>query len=165
MAFSLWLYNPHRYQNIYPYLKDVAKLEWALHISYFEPDAKPIDKQKLSEIPAEQLADIKFKLHPSSHLISSKFPINKIWEISQDDYNGDFNIDINSGGVDILVVRPEYKINTIILGNGEYQFLTALNQGQNLENAFEQACNHSEEFDISNALQKFVLNGTFVSYK
>ncbi|NDC88470.1 MAG: hypothetical protein EB075_06660 [Bacteroidetes bacterium] len=76
----------------YPYLKDVAKLEWALHISYFASDAEPIDRDKLSQIPQEHLGDVKFKLHPSYHLISSKFPIDKIWEISQDGYDGDTNI-------------------------------------------------------------------------
>ncbi|PIR39552.1 MAG: hypothetical protein COV35_03320 [Alphaproteobacteria bacterium CG11_big_fil_rev_8_21_14_0_20_39_49] len=148
----------------YQYLKDVAKLEWALHASYFSPDSQPIDRDKLSKVPTDNLDKIKFKLHPSSYLISSDYPIYKIWEVSQDNYDGELNIDIRSGGVDILVVRPEYKINTIILEKGEYRFLTYLKNGKNLEEAFENACKDNTQFDVGTALQKFVLNGTFVDF-
>ncbi len=148
----------------FPYLKDVAKLQWALHKAYFAADAKLIDRIKLSQVSPEKLEDIKFKLHPSSYLISSNLPINRLWEISQDAYEGEINVDINSGGVDILVVRPEYKINTIILEKGEYAFLKSLQNEQTLATAFEHACLDNENYDVGQALQKFVLNGTFVDF-
>lgn len=148
----------------FPYIEDVAKLEWALHSSYFAADVEPIDRVGVSQIEPERLESIKFDLHPSAQLISSKYPINKIWQVSQQGYEGDFNLDINSGGVDILVVRPEYKINTIILEMGEYPFLNSLLDGSSLGDAFEFAYNANEEFDIGIALQKFIMNGTFVRF-
>jgi hypothetical protein len=148
----------------FPYLSDVAKLEWALHIAYFAADTDEIDKDALSKVEPEKLEDIKFTMHPSACLISSKYPIDKIWEISQDDYEGDVNIDIASGGVDILVIRPEFKIITITLENGDYKLLNSLQSGCKLSDAFELACEDNEEYDIGKALQKFVLNGTFVKY-
>jgi len=148
----------------FPYIEDVAKLEWALHSSYFAADNDPIDRVGVSKIAPEELENVKFELHPSSNLISSDYPINKIWEISQEGYEGDINFDINAGGVDILVIRPEYKISTVILERGEYPFLKSLVNGSTLGQAFEQACSDNEEFDIGNALQKFILNGTFVRF-
>lgn len=148
----------------FTYLKDVAKFQWALHKAYFAADVELIDRIKLSQVAPEKLEDIKFKLHPSVHLISSNFPIHRLWEISQDGYDGEINVDINSGGVDILIVRPEYKINTIILEKGEYAFLRALQNEQTLATAFEYACLDNENFDVGEALQKFVLNGTFADF-
>ena len=148
----------------YPYLKDVAKLEWALHNAYFAPNSPAINKEALSEIPPESLDKIKFKIHPSRHLIASQYPIDKIWEISQENYDGSVDIDVNSGEANILVVRPEYKINTIKIGKDEFKFLTSIANGDSLENAYEAAGAVNEDFDIGAALQKFVLNGTFVDF-
>lgn len=141
------------------YLPDVAKLEWLLHLAYFAADSEPIDKDALAKVPPEQLENIKFSLHPSSYLISSEYPIDKLIEIAEDT-----NININERGADILVVRPEYRIETILLVAGEYEFLSAIKNGATLYSAYEKAAEKNENFDVGLAIAKFVGNGVFVGF-
>ncbi len=142
------------------YLSDIAKLEWALHVAYFAADATPIDKAELAKIAPEEYENLQFTLHPSAQLLSSKYPIDKIWN-----YTGDGDIDINARGANLLVLRPEYKTGMILLESGELEFLTQLQNGHRLYEAYEAATLANTEFDVGAAIQKFVLNGTLVGFQ
>jgi hypothetical protein len=144
------------------YLPDIARLEWALHTAYFAADANKIDAVALSQVNPEKLGELKFSLHPSAKIIVSNFPIDKIYRMTMENTNE--NIDITAGGENILVVRPEYKIEMIIIDNAETVFLDALQNGWNLFQAFEVAESKDKTFDVGGALQKFVGNGTFASF-
>jgi hypothetical protein len=142
------------------YLSDVATLEWGLHIAYFSADATPIDKEELAKIAPEEYENLRFSLHPSASLISSKYPIDKIW-----DYTGDGDIDINARGTDFLVIRPEYKTGMILLESGEFNFLAQLQSGRKLYEAYEAATLSNAKFDVGTAIRKFVLNGALVGFQ
>jgi hypothetical protein len=145
------------------YLSDVAKLEWAIHTAYFAADVEKIDPTALAKATHQQLENLRFSLHPSATIISSVYAIDKIWHIAQNEFK-DNDIDINSGGANLLVVRPEYKAEVHILENGEAEFLTALQSKETLYNAFEKAIAKNNKFDIGSAIQKFTLNGTFTAF-
>lgn len=144
------------------YLPDIARLEWALHTAYFAADAEKIDSSALSKINPEQLGELHFTLHPSAQIITSAFPIEKIYLLAMG--LSEENIDINSGGENILVVRPEYKIEMMVIDNAEASFLTELESGKNLFQAFEDANAIDNNFDLGMALQKFLGNGVFVEF-
>ena len=59
------------------YLKDVARLEWAFHQSSLADDAPMTDWSTLAQ--ASDILQLKFLVTPSLSLISSTFPIDKIW--------------------------------------------------------------------------------------
>jgi len=148
----------------FAYLPDVARLEWACHLAYFAADADSIDASSLSKVPQEKYESLTFTLHPSAHLISSSHPIDKLVEMTQNYFDGDIDMDLNERGADILVVRPEYSTEIILLEKGEYDFLTTLQKGFTLYEAFEKAAGKNELFDVGGAIQKFVANGTLVDF-
>jgi len=49
----------------YPYLPDVARLEWAVHRAYLAPDLPPLGPEALGNMAPEALDTARFTLHPS----------------------------------------------------------------------------------------------------
>jgi len=141
-----------------PYLPDVAHLEWLMHLAYFASDCGAIDKTKLSQVPPEKIDQIKFEIHPSANFISSKYPIDNIYNFSLGKLDGEINI--NERGAKILVYRYEYEVKFLSLTDDEYSFLIAINNNNNLYQAFENTAN----IDIGSAINKFVNNGVFVEF-
>ena len=75
------------------YLSDVARLELALN--HLDGTAEPLtfDFQKLVECYQKEGPNLVFQLPKPSVLISSPYPIHRIWEVCQDDFQGEFKID------------------------------------------------------------------------
>jgi hypothetical protein len=146
------------------YLPDIARLEWAVHTAYFAADVQKINAVALSKISPEQLENLKFELHPSTQIISSIYPIDKIWQMTQEDSEESSDIDITERGADVLVIRPDLKTQVLLLENGEAAFLNSIENGDSLYKAFEKALIINANFNIGSAIQKFSLNGTFVGF-
>lgn len=140
-----------------PYLADIARLEWELHRAYFAADHDPLDRKQLAAIAPEQLGDVRFILHPSVSIIVSRYPIDRIWAFVQGE--GEEAVDLETGGADMLVVRLEFVIHHYTLEKGEAPFLRHLQQGENLYAAYEAASCEREDFDIGQALQRWVERG------
>lgn len=66
------------------YLSDVARLEWLFHLSSLANDASSTDWKLLSKVAPGDAMQVKLLLAPSVKLISSPFPIDKIWQMNQE---------------------------------------------------------------------------------
>ena len=151
------------------YLPDIAMMQYYMDLAYFAADNEKIDRNKLAAVPPEQLENLKFKLHPSVYLVSSDYPLDKIKDMVEksddgDDQAGGEQINLDQGGVNLLVVRPEYEVNLIVISDAEYEFLRNIKEGKGLFESFEQAIAKDESFDISKAIAKFVDNGSFAGF-
>lgn len=106
-----------------PYLSDVCRLELACHEAYYAPDNQPIDVRALETINAAEQADTVFKLPTGSTLIQSPYPILRIWEANQDDYQGNEIVNLDEGGVKLLVWRQDMHIRMNLLSEKEWLLL------------------------------------------
>lgn len=70
--------------HIPPYLADVASLEWAWHKIFNAPNYLGLDLQKLQEESTKAGDYIVFFLPPQSCLLTSPYPIHRIWEMNQE---------------------------------------------------------------------------------
>ena len=147
-----------------PYLPDVARLEWAHQHAYYALEHAPLDAQALSQVPPECYGVLKFQLHPSASLITSPYPVHKIWQVNQSDYDGDQIVDLDQGGDKLLVVRCDLNVTIEPLAGGEYQLLQALHVGQDFATACEQALELQPDFDLTASLQQHVLQRTLVAF-
>jgi hypothetical protein len=145
-----------------PYLPDMARLEWAWHQSFHAADAPAFDLARLGAIPAEQHETLRFVLHPSAHLMASEFPVVRIFEINQEDYQGDASVDLAEGGVQALVIRRELTVVVEPLAAGEAGLLTALAAKQTLGDAVQAALTAQPDFDLTAALADHLRRGTLV---
>jgi hypothetical protein len=146
------------------YLPQVAQLEWVYHEVYHAADHPKLDLERLGSIPAEQYPSLRFILHPASRLLRCQYPVLKIWQVNQDDYTGDQTVDLDEGGIDLAVVRPDAEIEFHPLIDGQYEFLAALAEGRSLEAAAQSAQAVSTAFDLNESLLRFVETHTLVDF-
>jgi hypothetical protein len=146
------------------YLPDVARLEWACHTAFFAADHVSLDLQSLTEVPVERYGDLSFKLHPACRLLESSFPVDSIWHVNQEDFEGEQNVDLALGGVRLLIRRPRHHVDVVPLSDGEWRFLNSLASGETLGTACEMALSASDEFELGKTLQRFVSEATLVDF-
>ena len=145
-----------------PYLPDVARLEWAWHQAFHAADAPAFDLARLGAVPAERHALLRFVLHPSARLLASDYPIVRIFEINQEGYGGDTNVDLAEGGVQALVIRRGLTVYVEPLATGEAELLTALAGQQPLGAAVPASLAAQPDFDLAGTLAGHLRRGTLV---
>lgn len=147
-----------------PYLADVARLEWCLEECFNEVASAPLSVQRLATIPPELCDRLRFMLACSCRLISSRYPIDRIWQICQPDHIGDEQIALDSSGVDLLVQRDGFAVTTERLSAAELAMLTALSSGYNFAEAFDYARSMESAFDPAAFLQRYLANGVLADF-
>lgn len=143
----------------YPYLADVARLDWFLNAAYYDEDSTPITPDAINKFPPEQLPKLVVKFPTATYFLQSKFPLRHIWELASDERED--TIDINAGGNQAIVIRPEMKIQLYWLEAEAYEFLNCLFKGQSLEQAFAAAIKFNPEFDLQSMLVTCLQNQYF----
>src|SRR4051794_13068259 len=147
-----------------PYLADVARLEWCLDESFNEAESSSLSVARLSAVPPELCDQLRFMLAPACRLVSSRYPIDRIWQICQPDHAGDEQIELHAGGVDLLVFRDGFAVNTERLSAAELAMLNALSSGSSFAEAFENARSMDPAFDPSAFLQRHLPNGVLADF-
>ncbi|MDF1759184.1 MAG: DNA-binding domain-containing protein [Coxiellaceae bacterium] len=108
-----------------PYLADICRLSWAYHRLYSQlPDAA-FDIQAFGNLNDTQQAQVIFQLKPNAILLSSPYPLTKIWDLSLGKSNDDA-IDLQSGGVNVLLWRADDHVQIDELSDDEYTVAQAL---------------------------------------
>ena len=148
-----------------PYLRDVARLEWAWHQSFHAGDGQAFDLARLAAIPAEEHGALCFVLHPAVRLVESNFPILRIWEVNQPAFGGEIKVDWDAPADTLLVYRADGVEVLIerITGAG-YAFLQALQQRAALETAASAALSVEAVFDLQGSLLESVQSGVIIDF-
>ena len=145
-----------------PYLGDVARIEWAWSRAYHAGDAQPLDPARLHAVVPEAFAGLRFVLHPSLHLLTSRFPAFSIWHANVEDAAMP-PIDLGAGGEDTIVVRPRLSVEVRALPAGARQFLDTLSRGERLDAAAE-AASATDGFDLELNLRELLRLGAFCDF-
>lgn len=150
-----------------PYLPDVARLEWAWHECFHAGDALPLDLARLAAVAPEAHGSLVFRLHPAVRLLESAFPVLRIWQVNQEDFAGELEIDWERGGDALLVRREEHQgIEVVIqsMSAGAWRFLCELQAHCALESAASAALEADSEFDLQGFLLESVQCGVIVDF-
>lgn len=134
-----------------PYLGDIARLEFARLDAYHAEDKAPMAIDALSGLPPDQLGEVKFRLHPSMTLLSSRWALFSIWAASSDQGSGD-KVKLEQAE-EVIVVRPEYDVDVRRLPTGGYRFIKALDDGASLGEAAGLAAESSQDFNLAHHLE------------
>ena len=111
------------------YLPDVAELEWCWHRAFHAADDTAFDAAALADAAAENPAAIVFRLPASACLLESAYPVHRIWQVNQQDWEGDPTADLAAGGCRLIVWRREYEMRIDELTAAEWRLLRALENG------------------------------------
>jgi hypothetical protein len=147
------------------YLPDVARLEWGIDQAGTAADAEPLDLEALAAVPVDALGELRLVLHPSAQVVTSPYPVLRIWQVNQPDYAGDDRVDLGEGGDALLVWRTADGIAIERLAAGERAFLAALARNERLTVAAESAAGAEASFDLTDVLRRYVAGQAIVAFR
>lgn len=151
---------PHVAQ--YPYLPDMARLEWALHTAHYADNAVSLNPAELAQWPPERLDGASLFFHPACRLIASEWAVVQLWQAHQADTEIAFPSEIAQPNYG-LVARPHWKTTVLPLTASGFAALSALRQGQSLGAALDAALESDPAFDFASCLQQWLAHGIFVA--
>jgi hypothetical protein len=130
-----------------PYLADVARLEAARTRAHHAADARPLTRAALVCGLPDDLACMRFILHPSVEIVASEYPIVTIWAMN----SGEINLApiTDWRGEDALVSRPDFDVEVRRLPPGAKTFLQNLAAGNPLGEAAAMALAANASFDLA----------------
>jgi hypothetical protein len=143
------------------YLPDVARLEWAMNVAAHAEDAVALTPAVLSDLDPARAGDLTFDFEPSLSLVSSPWPIDRIWRANQ--AGGDAIVDLDAGGVDLEVRRRRDDVVFREVDRPTCEFRRALLGGDRLATAAERALAVDAEFDLGTALGALVRDGVLTA--
>ena len=146
-----------------PYLPDVARIERAWIEAHHAADAAPLDPADLAGVSAERAGGLRFTAHPSLRVVRSRYPALTIWRMNVADGIPE-PVDLNTGGENALVIRPEAQVYVRWLPAGGADLIEALAHGEPLALAAEAATKGRAHFDIASHLSGLLESGAFTGF-
>ncbi|WP_323784926.1 DNA-binding domain-containing protein [Thalassovita sp.] len=117
------------------YLPDIARLEYAIHLSYHAADGTALDPGRLADIAPQALNRARLNFSPAVQLIRSDWPI---WAIREKALNA--NAPAPPGTAQpVLITRPQYDPVLHPLTRETAELITALQSGATLAKAMIRA--------------------------
>ncbi|KFI05490.1 DUF692 family multinuclear iron-containing protein [Massilia sp. BSC265] len=121
----------------YPYLPDVARLEWAVHRAYLAPEKVPLGLDVLATMAADDLDAARFTLHPSVGLLRSRWAIGALWHAHQP--GGRALPARMDAPCTLLVARRGWRVEVVETGAPEAAALDRLAAGASFGEAIDAA--------------------------
>lgn len=145
----------------YPYLPDMAALEWALHRAHYAPAAEAVTAAQLAGLSPEQMETARMTLHPACRLVASEWAVVPLWQAHQADSGVDFPelLAVPSHGV---VARPQWKTRVVPLSGAGHAALRVLEEGRDFGAALDAAFDIDEAFDVAGNLQLWLAHALIV---
>jgi len=145
----------------FPYLPDVARFEWALHIARLMRELSSLSARALATIPADKAGYLVLGLQPSARYIASSWPVDAIWQANQQDDVPPTGLE--TGGSHLEIRRAGGGAVWRTLDAANFAFRTALANGQTLAAAITAAIQNHPDFDPGAALHRMFGEGLVVS--
>jgi hypothetical protein len=143
------------------YLPDVAILEWHWHRAFHAADEAGIDFAALRAASERNMSGIVFMLPVSASLIASDYPVHRIWQVNQEDWDGDKHIDLNQGGVHLIVWRRKHEMRIDEVDMQSWKLLSAIDAGMSLG----EFSTSMDAYDLDALLPGCVRQGWIGSFK
>ncbi len=147
----------------YPYLPDMARLEWALQHARHAPDATGISAAEFAALPAERIETLVLALHPACQLLQFEWPTLALWQAHQSAHAGQPFPQMTCAPSRALVVRPLWQPAVLELTEAGHAALSALVQGLSVGAALDAAFDIDEAFDVAAHLQQWMAHAVLVA--
>lgn len=121
----------------YPYLPDLARLEWAVHRAGLAPDLAPLGIAALTTLTPQALDAARFGLQPSVAVLDSRWAVAALWHAHQP--GGPALPEDVARPCSVLVVRRGWKVEVVEIGAPEAAALLRLAAGASFGEAVDAA--------------------------
>lgn len=133
----------------YPYLGDVAALEWAWLRAYHGADQVCTALEDLRAVESEAIPLVRFEAHPTAQIIASDYPVHDIFRKNR---NIEGEGARESEPQFVLVVRPQLHVTTHDVPPDKGFFFNCLASGAALGEAAEASLSQFKGFDLEQGL-------------
>lgn len=141
-----------------PFLADVARVESLWLDAYHAADAAPLDPATLAQVPADELAGVRFRPHPAMRIARLGHAGGSI---ARRDRAGMSLESVDPTAPEgVLITRPDCDVAVDVLPSGGATFFEALIAGQTLGEAFAAAAG-DDNTDIAGLLGLALSSGAF----
>jgi uncharacterized protein (UPF0276 family) len=145
----------------YPYLPDMARLEWALHRAHYAADADGVAAARFAALDPEAFEQACLRLHPACALLASEWAIAPLWRAHQPGHEDGFPADMHRSSW-CVVARPGWKTALLELDEAAHAALTVLAAGGSVGAALDAAFELDEAFAVPVHLQQWLAQGLIV---
>lgn len=148
----------------FPYLADVARLEWRVQQAHYAADPQPFDPARLAALSPDEHSALRPQLHPACSVLQSAYPLARIWEVHQPSFSGEFHVEFSERPAYALVFRPRFRVEVAGISDAEAAFLLACRDGRTLEAALATARDRDATFDLAQALGAWVASAVIIDF-
>jgi len=143
----------------YPWLPDMARLEWLVHDSFYAPDAPPLPHPSatLAGLDPDAFEACRAQLHPSLRLYRSAWATPALWQAHQPEGPA-FPEELERPGY-ALVWRPRFQAEVWASCAAEMAALGRLAAGGSFGAALDAAFGLDADFDVAAYLKRWLGEG------
>ena len=149
----------------WPFLADLANLEWQISKAFHSFEAEPFKPAQLAGIPLEEWDKTTLHFQPSVSLIQSRWSILDLWKVRTQDH-AEIDLDKIATPQKILIARQGHKVRTEILDDYQYRLIRELLNGKTLGAACEalaEQVKEDEDIPIAQWFSAWVRDGLISS--
>lgn len=142
----------------YPYMADVARVEYARGLAFHAADAAPVNSAHLAGADPSRLI---LRLHPSVQVLHLNWPAVSIWQQNQP---GAVPRSLSLEGPEIALVlrEPSFNVPVSTLTTSETVMIDQIQQGATLTVAAEMALWADPGFDPQPLILRLMQSGAFI---
>ena len=147
----------------YPWLPDLARLEWLVHESFLAPDAAPLPHPSiaLAGLDPDAFEASRAILHPSLRLHAGNWATPALWPALWRARQADAPAlpEVPARASHALVWRPGFEVEVLETGAAGHAAVAALAAGASFGAALDAAFALDEDFDVASHLQDWFGTG------
>jgi uncharacterized protein (UPF0276 family) len=143
-----------RFEHVadFPYLPDMARLEWMLHRAHFAADAHGIDAAALGALTPQEMEMARFTLHPACALFASEWAVVDLWRAHRAGSGARFP-QLMAAPNFAVVARPHWQAELAPLTRAGHAALSVVAAGDRFGAALDAAFEIDEGFDVTATLE------------
>lgn len=132
--------------NQFPFVPDVALLEWLAHEAYLSPRSTPLTGAMLEA--ADDPVNLRLPLQPHVQLLRSAWPVDRLWSEVTEHGEQLKDFPLTAEETFAAIYRDERRIAVWRITEGGYRFLEHLQSDPRLAFAADAAARAEPDFDL-----------------
>lgn len=145
----------------FPYVPDVARLEWRRQLSALAADAELVPPDAVAQQLLRGAGSLGIDLHPSVHTLDSHHPVLTIWRYATDPTPA--GLQLTGAGERVVLWREDGEVAMATPDAASFACIDALSRGESLRHARAAALAIDPEFDLSACLGSLTGHGLIVA--
>ena len=136
----------HPLSREFPFLPDLARLEWRIAAAFHAFEKPPIDPARFADLPSADWDRAHLVFQPSVACLSSSWPIRDIWNARTQPVS-EIDIEVVNRAQRALIFRRDMQVVCELIEEGPCRMLATLLEGATLGEACRDLAERSEALD------------------